>query len=98
MIDDDYSDPPEPEAWSEYHIHGNDDSATMYWSTNDDGDTGYPGEQASDTYEFQRRGDKTALQQAVRQAGGGSRRGILHTVRVYINGTEYTGDKDYRPS
>ncbi|MFI6512910.1 hypothetical protein ACIBCT_35375 [Streptosporangium sp. NPDC050855] len=87
----------ELEAWSKYYILGDDEEAVLHWSTNDDGDTGYPGTFASDSRSFHRREDATALQQAVRHAGGGSRQGIGHNVHVYINGEEYKGGKDCQP-
>ncbi|WP_188187548.1 hypothetical protein [Nonomuraea sp. SYSU D8015] len=96
--DEGYDEPREPIAWSTYHIHGTDDAAEMHWATNDDEDTGYPGVHAQDTYRFQRNERGTAIQQAVRQAGGGSRQGVGHKVSVFINGEEYKGGKDYQPT
>lgn len=95
---DEPDEPQEPVAETVYTIYGNDDFAEMQTWTNDDEDSGYPGNEASWGAQYRRwKGeDVTALQRAVRAAGGGSHQGIGHKVTVYVNGEEYKGGKDYQ--
>lgn len=54
----------------------------VHWETNDDGDTGYPGTWASDTWTFS---GEDALEKALRHTGK-SRQGVGQRVFVTLDG------------
>lgn len=67
------------------------DTYTLYTETNDDGDTGYPGEfaQWSDDY----RGPD-ALEK-IKKTTGVSRQGVGHRVFVTLEGREINSEEDW---
>lgn len=76
-------------AYTEYQIGSVGDGKYELWTeTNDDGDTGYPGEHATWCLEFDN------LDQVKRHTGV-SRQGIGHRVFVYLDGDEIKTEEDW---
>ena len=71
------------EAWTRYVVNTLDDEhVEVYVSTNDDGDTGYPGTYADWRLDFTGTG---ALDKALKHTGK-SRQGVGHRVVVTVDG------------
>lgn len=64
---------------------------TLYAETNDDGDTGYPGEFASWHHEYE---GADALEK-VKKTTGVSRQGIGHRVFVTLDGRPINSEEDW---
>lgn len=73
-------------AWSMYDIITKaDDVVEVFFGTNDDGDTGFPGKVANQLYQFY---GSQALENA-KKFTGKSRQGVGHRVYVTLDGEEY---------
>ena len=77
-----------PAAWSRYYLHTKDDGSIVgRCETNDDGDTGYPGQHADWEVSYR---DKANM---LKQLSGGSHIGFTGVqVEVWLDG-ETIGDK-----
>ncbi|GAC1521656.1 MAG: hypothetical protein NVS3B1_06140 [Marmoricola sp.] len=74
-------------AYTTYFVtgHPGDSDVEVVTETNDNGDTGYPGEYANWAHTYATNARGTAYDKAIRETGV-SRFGIGHTVAVYVNG------------
>jgi hypothetical protein len=80
------------QAYTKYSIVGDENEVTLYFQTNDDEDTGYPGVYAEDHWVIRRDKNRNAIQKAIAQTGG-TRQGIGHMVYVYLNDELYYEDR-----